>query len=174
MAKINKDSTIFLDLKTTSYDTYAAKPISCTILDYEGNVLMDCLIANNKEDGNLFSSEQVLPIAGFHNITQADLDERGVAPQQFYDDLTAIMSQYRQVVIYNAEFDASFLPKSALEYCKPYCEMAIAVAFINAHPSYQNISNYLKLNGVASLLEVNLFDLDLLTSYGDAELCRRV
>lgn len=161
-------STKFLvvDFKTTGF-TGVEECISGTVIDQDGNILLDRLIKPKTD-------QPIVPIDYFHNIDQTQIDEYGVGYSEFLDDLKSILANYTTIIMYNAEYDKRFIPKEFLINKTIYCAMIISVGFINNNPMYQPVGNYLKLNNVASLLDVNIFDVDLLTSLGDAELCRRV
>ena len=163
---ISSKTFIVLDFKTTGFSA-SSSIVSCSIVDQNGNVILDNLVKSSNYN-------HVLPIEGFHCINEEDIRERGISEVELFAKLSEIFEQYPYIVIYNAEFDKKFIPQNIKFQIPIYCAMDISIGFINQHPSYQSIGQYLKLNCLASLLDVNTMDLDLLTSLGDAELCRRV
>lgn len=157
---------IVVDFKTTGF-TGVEECISGTVIDQDGNILLDKLIKPKTD-------QPIAPIEFFHNIDQTQIDENGVNYSDFLDDLQDILANYSTIIMYNAEYDKKFIPPEFLSNKTIYCVMIISVGFINNNPMFQPVGNYLKLNNVAALLDINIFDVDLLTSIGDAELCRRV
>jgi len=157
---------ITLDFKTTGF-TPNSSVISCSVVDQDGSVLLDTLV--NPDDAIDFH-----PLENFHNISMDDVSTRGISTAELYESLFTIFSQHSCIVIYNAKFDKSFIPNTLLRNKTIYCAMDLSIGFLNNHPSFQSVGQYLKLNCLASLLEINTIDVDASTSLGDAELCRRV
>lgn len=157
---------IVLDFKTTSF-TEKAHVISCSVIDQDGNLILDSLV---KPDCIM----DISPIHNFHKINTDDVYDLGITKEALFDKLSDIFDEYSYLVIYNAEFDKKFIPKNLVCKIPIYCAMDISIGFINQHPSYQKIGQYLKLNCFAALLNINTMNVDTLTSLGDAELCRRV
>lgn len=157
---------IVIDFKTTGFDG-SEKCISGTVIDQDGCILIDTLIKPSTHTA-------ITPIEHFHDITQDQIDEEGITYSDFLGQLTVVLEQYTHIMMYNAEYDKKFISSDLLANKKVYCVMLLSLGFINNNPVYQAVNNYLKLNNVAALLDINYFDVNLLTSLGDAELCRRV
>lgn len=157
---------VALDFKTTNYSENA-RIISCSIVNEKGDILLNSLVNSSHES-------EFQPVSNFHNITMDEVLRDGISESKLFAKLAEIFDEYSCVVIYNANFDTQFIPKNLLPKVTIYCAMEISVAFINQHISFQPLGNYLKLNCLASLLDINTVDIDTLTSLGDAELCRRI
>lgn len=164
--KKEKTGYLVLDFKTTQLNRFS-EVLSCSIIDQDGDILMDTLVKPNY-------TKEVHPIDYFHNITQDDIEQKGIDKAHFYNLLQDILKPESKVVMYNAAFDLGFIPNEILTKIQPHCAMNTALALISELPEYETPSNFLKLNNVAFLFDLNVYDLDLLTSLGDAELCRRV
>lgn len=160
------DHFAVVDFKTSGFSE-SDVCISCTIVNQDGLVLLDTLIKPREP-------LSIAPIDHFHDITQDRIDEYGVNYSEFVEKIREILFDYSAIIMYNADFDKNYIPSELLVDKVLLCCMVISVGFINNNPYFQPTSNYLKLNNVAALLEIDFYDLNLLTSKGDAELCRRV
>lgn len=157
---------IVIDVKSTNLSDHS-EILSCSIVNQDGELLLDELVKTHY-------TKDFSPIPHFHNITVDQVSEKGIELPELYDKIREIIKYNPLVLTYNANFDLKFFPPSILNSIHPVCVMNSSLGFISASPEYESPRTYLKLNNVAFLFDVKLHDLDLLTSHGDAELCRRV
>lgn len=159
---------VVIDFKTTSYDE-SAEVISASIIDQNGAVLLDCLVL--PENTSVFS-----PIPNFHEITPNIVEDLGVQHYDFISQLEQILlhGDHDYVVAYNAAFESRFIPNHIIQKQEFICAMHIARSFFNTHPSYSGLNNFLKLNGVAALFDMQIDPDEILTSLGDAKICLNV
>ena len=119
-----------------------------TLMNIDGEVVFNKMVLTEHKTG-WQDAEQL------HGISPDDIEMHGISIEQIKHELTQALKNYTHVVMYNAEFHTNFLPAECLKNTKPICAMEWSIAYINNHPSYSQLSNYLKLPVLASLLEVN-------------------
>lgn len=162
---------LFIDIKTTGFDPSVNEIISCTIIDSNGDILLDSLVKpKNYID---FGS-----IPDFHEIEPETVDISGIEYSDLIEQIREIVNNgyatYDTVVSYNLNFDLSFFPEELFSELNKICLMEMVFGYIQENPEFQNLSNFIKLSVAAFLFDINFLELNLLSSYGDCELTRRV
>lgn len=158
---------VTLDFETTGFTHGVDEVLSCSVVNQDGEVLIDTLVKpiyktswDEAQKVNHLSPEQVF--------------EEGIEYGDLIIQLYPIFSEYKNVVIYNAEFDTGFLPKDLLMTSEVYCAMRVYIEFTQAHNKLVPYERFQKQFKAASQLGIDYEDLNLHVASSDAELCRRI
>lgn len=135
---------IYIDTETTGLDPQTDDVIEIAIIGDAGNVLLDTLCRPLKN--NTWDDAQRI-----HGITPAMCAGRPSLPD-LIPQIQQIISQHDEVVIYNANFDASFLQEAGLQMDNMVvcCAMQSYSEHIGEWSNYHNNYRWHKLTAAAA------------------------
>jgi DNA polymerase-3 subunit epsilon len=97
------EKIIYLDTETTGLNPPFDKIVEIAIIDNDGNVLMDTFV----------NPGRMIPRAAYeiHGITDAMVRDAPTL-EELLPEIRKIVSQAGHLIIYNADYDTAFFPKS--------------------------------------------------------------
>lgn len=158
---------ITLDFETTGFQHGIDEVLSCSVVNQDGEVLIDTLVKP------IF--KRIWPEAEkVNHISPEEVFAHGINYNDLIIQLYPIFNAYKNVIIYNATFDAGFLPRDLLSTADFYCAMRLYIAFTQAQNQTEPLERFQKQFRAAEQLGIDYSDLMLHKSKDDAELCRRI
>lgn len=158
---------VTLDFETTGFKHGEDEVLSCSVINQDGEILIDTLVKPLFKK-SWIHAQQV------HHISPKMVFEQGIDYSDLIIDLYPIFAAYKNVIIYNAQFDTGFLPKDLMSLASIYCAMRIYVSFTKVQNGTEPVERFQKQFKAAEQLGIDYSDLELHKSADDAELCRRI
>lgn len=155
----------FLSTDTTGFGV-DDELLRVTILDSDGNTLLNQMVVPPIKTH--WNEAQLI-----HGISTEDIEINGIPLDELHAKIISALDGFTHVVMYNMEFHKRFIPNSALESFVGICAMEWSLPYINNHPSYAHLSNYLKLPVLAAFLDVEISDI-MRDSINNCSLTRKV
>lgn len=158
---------VTLDFETTGFIHGVDEVLSCSVINQDGDVLIDTLVKPIYKTS--WDAAQKV-----NNLSPEQVFSEGINYSELIIQLFPIFTEYKNVVIYNAEFDTGFLPRDLLSLAEVYCAMRLYIDFTKAHNKLEPYERFQKQFKAATQLGIDYDDLDLHVASSDAELCRRI
>lgn len=159
------ERVVFLSTDTTGFNA-DDELLRVTLVDSEGGIIYSQLVIPPSK--TTWESAQHV-----HGISPEDVEINGIPFEKLHGALSGILNHYSHIVMYNAEFHKRFMPQECLRNKTIVCAMLWSLLYVNNHPSYASLSNFLKLPVLGVFLEVELAELAR-NSVNNCKLTRKV
>lgn len=142
------------------YKDFVCVHIHTTGLGSDDEVL-SCAAVNNQGDAIYNKIIKPVNVSNWaeaeliHGITPALVNSMGIDKVNFMSELKEVISDYENVLFFNAQFSTSFFPSNFFNNHKILCCMEVSIPFLIYHPSFTAPHRYIKLNPLAHLLDID-------------------